>query len=100
MVKVLAADCAPSVCPAALALLLVDMGNGVVRVEGAQAFPRPPPVSDLLALGFSSVVFPLSARIEDAVCCALASLEVYEPHAFQEGALRFVRETITEFRFW
>ena len=85
--------------PVAMAMALRDMGNGVTRIEAVRLSGR---ISDqcCATLECVAVVFPLSARLEDAVQLAFEHLVARGPPAFTAGCFRHVTDFVTEFYFW
>lgn len=83
-----------------LCLVLRDMGNGVTRLESYQLLADPPSEHFREELDYTVLLFPLTAKIEDAVLAAMASLTARGPPLFQSGCFRSITETITEYFFW
>lgn len=77
----------------ALLVVLRDLGNGVVRVEGARFSEVPPLVPDCVALAV-----PFSAVVSDALSCALGALGVQRE--FSAGLARSMSDDCTELYVW
>lgn len=86
--------------PIPLSLLMRDMGNGVTRIEGPQLLDVFPALPFLEALDCTTLHFPLSGRVEDAVLASMAYLTVCGPPAYRAGCYRSLTETMTEYFFW
>jgi hypothetical protein len=82
----------------AFTMVLLDMGNGVTRIESFEFLQSLACPCLLTAMGFVPVLFPLSDRVHDAVLIVVSSLRSRGPPC--EGCCRPVGDLGTEFVLW
>lgn len=85
----------------ALTMMLSDLGNGVTRVSRVALVPMLDSDQAKRA-GWLPMVFPLTARVRDAIGLALGVLGLGSlcARCLPDGRCRYVTETDTEYMVW
>ena len=81
-----------------LSFILLDMGNGVTRIEATRLLRGPP--CDACILEYSTLAFPLSPRLADAVEVAMETFDAFRASPFAFGLFRAICDNATEFFIW